>query len=55
MTGGDGGATGVIHKTIECVKIVCVYLNFQNNKIRVMVSNKYYDNFEYTVQRPYIR
>ena len=41
---GDEGATGEIHKTIESVKIVSVYLSFQNNKIKVMVSNKCYDN-----------
>jgi hypothetical protein len=29
------------------VKIVSVYMSFQNNKIKVTVSNKCYDSFEY--------
>ena len=43
----DEGLTGEICKTVESVKIVSVYLSFQNNQIKVMVSNKCYDNFEY--------
>ena len=46
-TGGDEGAKGKIRKTIESVKIVSVYLHFKNNKIKVMVSNKCYDNCQY--------
>jgi hypothetical protein len=46
-TGGDEWATGEKLKTTEIVKIVSVYFIFQNNKIKVMVSNKCYDNFEY--------
>jgi len=40
-------ATGEIRKTVESVKIISVYLSFQNNKINVTVNNKCYDNFEY--------
>jgi len=29
------------------VKIVSVYLSFQNDKIKVMLSNKCYDNCQY--------
>ena len=45
--GGDEGAKGEIRKTIESVKIVSVYLHFKNNKIKVTVSNKCYDNCQY--------
>jgi len=40
-------ATGEIWKTVESVKIISVYLNFQNNKRNVTVNHKCYDNFEY--------
>jgi len=45
-TGGDEGATGEIWKIIHSVKIVSVYLSFQNNKVKLMVSFKCYDNFD---------
>ena len=45
-TSGVGGAVGEIYKIIRGVKIVSVYLSFQNNKIKVTVSFKCYDNFE---------
>ena len=41
------GAEGEIRKTVESVKIVSVYRSIQNNKIKVTVSNKCYDIFEY--------
>ena len=44
---GDGGATGGMWETVESVKMVSVYLSLQNNTIRVTVSNKFYDSFEY--------
>jgi len=34
-------------QTTECVKIVSVYLSFQNNKIKVTVSNKCNDICQY--------
>jgi hypothetical protein len=37
----------VKHAKQWSVEIVSVYLSFQNNKINVTVSNKFYDNFEY--------
>jgi hypothetical protein len=46
-TGGDKGAPAEIWKTSESVKIVTVFLSFQNNKIKVMVSSKCYDSFVY--------
>jgi ribosomal protein S25 len=39
-TVGDEGATGEIPKTVESVKIVSVYLSFQNNKIKLMGAIK---------------
>ena len=45
-TGGNERATGEICKTIEHVKIVSVYLIFQNYQIKVIVSLKCYDSFE---------
>jgi hypothetical protein len=34
-------------QTVESVKIVSVYLSCQNDTIKVMLSNKCCDNFEY--------
>jgi len=44
--GGYEGATGEIWKIIHSDKIVSVYLNFQNGKIKVMVRFKCCDSFE---------
>jgi hypothetical protein len=44
-TGRAEGATGEIRKTIESAIIVYVYSIFQNDTMKVMVSNKYYDSF----------
>ena len=46
-TVGDDGAKGEICKTVESVKVLSVYRSFQNDKIKVMVSNKCYDYCEY--------
>jgi hypothetical protein len=46
-TDGDEVATGEICKTVESVKIISVYLSFQNNKRNVTLNNTFYDNFEY--------
>jgi hypothetical protein len=35
-----------IWEIIDSVKMVTVYLSFENNKIKLMVSFKCYDSFE---------
>ena len=45
--GGDEGKEEKYGKVMQSVKMLSVYLSFQNNKIKLMACNKCYDNFEY--------
>jgi len=43
----DEGGQDKYEKVIQSIKMLSVYLNFENNKIKLMARNKCYDNFEY--------